>query len=116
MKKHKALNQKRERRSRRIHARVRGTAVCPRLSVHRSNSHIYAQFIDDEKRITLVGVSSASIKKGSLTEKAVAVAQTLCEGAKKKGIERAVFDRGRFKYHGIIKNIAEAVRKSGITI
>lgn len=97
---------------------------CIRISVFRSIKHIYAQIIDDSQHSTLVSCSTHELFKDSTTEmaagdkklKARAVGIELARRAKDKGIERAVFDRGRFMYHGRIKALAEGLREGGITI
>jgi large subunit ribosomal protein L18 len=94
----------------------------PRLSVHKSNSHIYAQLIDDAQRVTLVSAStkdkevSSKIKSKNLCNIAAAevVGQLVAERAKSKKIKEVVFDRGGCIYHGKIKAIAEAARKAGL--
>ncbi len=111
-----------------IRAKVKGTAEAPRLSVFRSNAHIYAQLIDDEKGVTLLSVSDKEIKTvaAKVSEKdgknengrRIAVAREVgllaAEKAKKAKIEKVVFDRGGFKYHGRVKSIAEGAREGGL--
>lgn len=115
-------NQKREqriRRKRRVRSRVRGTATRPRLSIFRSNRHIFAQLIDDTAAHTIVSVSDKDlpkIKKGKrsrvvLAEKAGAL---IAKKAMEKKIEMVVFDRGRYRYHGIVKSFAQGARKEGL--
>lgn len=87
----------------------------PRLSVFRSNRHIYAQVIDDSKGITLVSASSMEVTDGGTkTEVAKKVGYLLAEKALKLKISKVVFDRGKFKYHGRIKALAEAAREKGL--
>src|SRR5947208_4863955 len=93
---------RRLRRRRRVRAKVRGTAARPRISVFRSNRGIFAQLVDDETGRTLVAVQWTEpelrgLKKAELSTKA---GQLLAERAKAAGIERAVFDRGGYQYHG----------------
>lgn len=117
MNKVKLKNKKRERRHQRIRAKIRGTAVKPRLSVYRSLSHIYAQLINDELGITLVSAKDFEVKTGKTkTEKAFEVGKLLAQKAKEKGISQAVFDRGKFRYHGRIKALAEGAREVGLKI
>jgi len=103
------------RRHIRIKARMRGTATCPRLVVFRSNKRIYAQLVDDEARKTLVSASdiknAAVVKK---TESARKVGLELAKKAIEKGIERCVFDRAGYKYHGRVKSLAEGAREGGL--
>lgn len=111
----------------RIRRWVRGTSSRPRLSVFRSLKHIYAQLVDDEAGRTLASVSSASAEfrerthafgAGTRSGGNVAAAKLLGEmaaqKAKAKGIERVVFDRGGYRYHGRIKAFAEAARAGGL--
>ncbi len=90
----------------------------PRLSIHRSSRHIYAQIIDDEKGATLAAASTldASLrgKTGATVEGAEKVGKLIAERAKKAGIDRVVFDRGGFIYHGRVKALAEAAREGGL--
>ncbi len=93
----------------------------PRLSVHRSGQHIYAQVIDDEKGVTVAAAStidkdlSAKIGKTINKEAAVAVGKLVAERAKKAGVSKVVFDRGHYMYHGRIKALAEAAREAGLS-
>lgn len=105
---------KRERRHRRVRAKVAGTASRPRLSVYKSNTRIVAQLIDDEKGITLAAVSSAGEKGKTPRERAEKAAATLAKLAGEKKVKAVVFDRGGFQYMGTIKAFAEAARASGL--
>ncbi len=105
----------------RIHKRIReklaGTPERPRLAVFRSISHIYAQVIDDTQGRTLV--SASSVDKGARTNggniaAAKAIGKAVAERAKEKGINRVVFDRGGYKYHGRVKALADAARAAGL--
>lgn len=107
--------EKRTRRHGRIRAKVRGTEDRPRLSVFRSNKHIVAQLINDEKGVTLVAVSTASVKKGTKTERAREAGKQVALAGKGKGITKAVFDRGGFRYTGRIAAVAEGAREGGLT-
>ena len=115
MSKQSDLNKKRERRAIRSRAKLFGTLERPRLSVHKSNAYVYLQMIDDESKTTLVN-SSTQNKKGSSSEKIQAMIAELISRAQEKKITSAVLDRGKFRYHGIIKIIAEEARKGGIKI
>ncbi len=108
---------------RRVHARirkkVRGTAERPRLAVHFSGQHIYAQLIDDEAGRTLAAVCTtqkdlAAQKHRPNVKGAEKIGATVAEKAKAKGIELVVFDRGGFTYHGKIKALADAARAGGL--
>ncbi len=108
---------KRITRHRRVRAKISGTKERPRLSIFRSHQHVFLQLIDDESGQTLVSASSREAKDiKSKTPKAEAVAKLLCERAFKSGIRSAAFDRGGYKFHGRVKAVAEAVRKSGLKI
>lgn len=106
--------QKRIRRHKRIRSRVIGTGKVPRLSVFRSNKHIYAQLIDDNKGVTLAAVSGTDTKGGNKTEKAKEAGITLAKEAKKKKIDDVVFDRGGFIFAGRVKALAEGAREAGL--
>ncbi len=106
--------QQRERRHKRVRSKVIGTAERPRLSIYKSNTRVIAQVIDDERGVTLAAVSSSEIKSGTPREKAEAVAATLAQKAKDKGVTKVVFDRGGFQYLGTIKAFADAARKAGL--
>jgi len=111
----------RERRHRRIRRRLSGTPERPRVAVFRSTKHIYAQIVDDLKRVTLFAVDSTSKevkarlegKKGKVAA-AVACGEILAEKAKAKGITAVCFDRGGYLYHGRVKALAEAARNAGL--
>jgi len=103
---------------RRIRKRVSGTGQRPRLSVYRSLHHIYAQVIDDVAGSTLVSASSAEkgsgIAGGGNLSGAKTVGRLVAERAKEKGIQKVVFDRGGYLYHGRVKALAEAAREAGL--
>ncbi len=96
--------------------KINGTAECPRLSVFRSNAHIHAQLIDDVKGVTLVAASSVSLKleNGSNIEAAKTVGAEIAKLAVAKGIEKVVFDRSGYVYHGRVAALAEAARENGL--
>jgi len=101
---------------RRIRAKVSGTPERPRLSVFRSNKHIYAQIIDDAAGVTLAAASSREGDAGIGVEASKAVGQRIGERAKEAGVDRAVFDRGGYRYHGNVAAIAEGARAAGLTL
>jgi large subunit ribosomal protein L18 len=111
-----ATKKKRTRRQRRVRSRVQGTPDRPRLTVFRSNRSIYAQMIDDLKGGTLISASSTEIKESGLRKSQVAekVGELLAAKAKDKNINKVVFDRGGYLYHGRVKALAEGARKGGI--
>lgn len=111
----------REARRQKIKTRVRknlaGTPERPRLSVYRSNTGMYAQIIDDEGGRTLASASSIKDKKANgvpKLEQAKLVGQAIAEKAKAAGIEKVVFDRNGYLYHGRVKALAEAAREAGL--
>jgi len=136
----KQLN--RQRRHSRVRALVKGTSERPRISVFKSNKHIFTQFIDDETGKTILSSKVVADKKskigrgegpvrsprgtraepglgsrvsvGTKTDKATKIGEMLAEKAKESGIKEAVFDRGGFKFHGRIKAVADGLRKGGI--
>jgi large subunit ribosomal protein L18 len=114
------IHTKRNEIRKRIHDRIRrklsGTAERPRLNVYRSLNHIYAQVIDDQKGETLVSVSTLALKAktGGNVAAAREMGKSIAEKAKEKGIEKVVFDRGGFLYHGRIKALADAAREAGL--
>lgn len=109
-----------QKRHERLRVRLAGTAERPRLSVYRSNKHIYAQVIDDTKGITLVSASSIDkelkdkLSHGGNIEASKAIGKLIAERAKAKGISKVVFDRGGNIYHGRIAAIADAAREGGM--
>jgi len=94
----------------------RGTSHIPRLSVFRSNTHIYAQLVDDTVGKTLVSVSSLSVKdiKGKKQDISKEIGKLLAKKAKEKKITKAVFDRGSYRYHGRVKAVADGAREEGL--
>ncbi|MDQ3669255.1 MAG: 50S ribosomal protein L18 [Actinomycetota bacterium] len=107
--------QARQRRQRRIRGKIAGTAERPRLAVFRSNRGIFAQLVDDQSGHTLASASWTSLSSpGSKIEQATAVGKALAQAAKKAGIERCVFDRGGYLYHGRVKALAEGAREEGL--
>jgi large subunit ribosomal protein L18 len=108
------------RRRRHVRRQITGTAERPRLSVFRSSKHIYAQLIDDLSGATLAAASSTNPEMRSGTpyggnvKAAVVVGKKLAEAAKAKGINKAAFDRGHYRYHGRIKALADAAREGGL--
>jgi large subunit ribosomal protein L18 len=107
-------------RRRRIRKRIKGTTGRPRLCVFRSARHIYAQIIDDTRGLTLVSASSTEvdIRQKEKFENKIALAtfigKQVGERAKEKGIQKVVFDRNGFLYHGRVKAVSEGARESGL--
>ena len=114
-----ALNklEKRNRIKRRVRGKISGSAELPRLSVYKSNKEIYAQLIDDKDGKTLASASSREKgvdAKGTTVEISSAVGKAIAEKAKAAGIEKVVFDRNGFVYHGRIKALADGAREGGL--
>lgn len=113
-------NTVRLRKHKRIRAKISGTTLRPRLCVFRSLSNIYAQIIDDETQSTLVSASSlesaikSNIGNGGNKEAAKEVGKLIAQKALEKGIEKVVFDRGGYIYHGRVLSLAEAAREAGL--
>jgi large subunit ribosomal protein L18 len=114
-------SRKRAKRVMRVRKHLRGSSETPRLSVFKSNQHIAVQIIDDEKGITLAGIGTMSkdlrskgkaLKRSKSTAKQVG--EKIAKLAKEKNIERVIFDRGRFKFHGLIAELANAAREAGL--
>ncbi len=114
-------NQSTDRRKARVRRAIRAHGGDrPRLSVFRSSKQISAQIIDDEKGVTLVAVSTLEkafrdqLKTGANVEAAKRIGQEIAERAKKAGVEKVVFDRGSYMYHGRVKALAEGAREGGL--
>ena len=105
---------RRNRRKRGIRKRVFGTSEQPRLTVYRSNQHVYAQVIDDVRGHTLAFASSASLDKGSDVNAATEVGRQIGEKARGAGVEAVSFDRNGYRYHGRVKALADAAREAGL--
>lgn len=112
----KQLN--RTRRHRRVRALIRGTKERPRVSVFKSNKHIFVQLIDDESRKTIFSSKIVSSKKSKIksskSDKAGEIGKMVANKAKIAGINEVVFDRGGYKYHGRIKALADGLRAGGL--
>jgi large subunit ribosomal protein L18 len=108
------------RRQRRVRGKVHGTAARPRLRVTRSNSHIYAQVIDDVAGVTIASAATIDpevrgvTKRGSNVEAAKAVGEVVGRRALEKGVTEVVFDRGGRLYHGRVKALADGAREAGL--
>lgn len=116
-------NEARQKRHTRVRKRVHGSMARPRMNVYRSSNNIYVQVIDDVAGTTLASASTldaslrtdkASKSVGGNIEAAKAVGKLIAERAKAAGIERVVFDRGGYLYHGRIKGLADAARENGL--
>lgn len=104
----------------RVRKKLKGTDVRPRLSVSKTNLHIYAQLIDDVNGVTLAGIGTLSKPnksasfKGRSKEAARQIGKQIAELAKQKKIDAVIFDRGRYKFHGIIAELANSAREAGL--
>lgn len=108
-----------EKRKRRVRGKLFGTSTQPRVSVYRSNKHIFVQAIDDTKGTTVASAHDTMLKskdKLTKTQKAQAVAQILATALQKVKVGQVVFDRGAYRYHGRVKAVAEALREAGIRL
>ena len=116
--KSKQLN--RTRRHRRVRAKILGTKDRPRISVFKSNKHVFVQLSNDETGKTLLSSKVDSDKKsklkGTKNDKALEVGKIVAEKAKKEGIGEVVFDRGGYKYHGRVKALADGLRAGGLKL
>jgi large subunit ribosomal protein L18 len=119
--KQKEIELRRQRRRHHVRNRVRGTAECPRLTVHRSLQHIGVQLIDDMGKKTLASVSTRDrdlrdqVRYGGNKSAAETIGKIIAEKAKAAGVERVAFDRGHAKYHGRVAALANAAREAGLT-
>ena len=112
----KSPEQRRLRRRRRVRAKIRGTAERPRLAVYRSNRGLYAQLIDDRGGHTLAQASwrEDELRKLEASERAKRTGELLAERAKQAGVETCVFDRGGYRFHGRVAELAAGARESGL--
>ena len=107
----------REKRRKRVRRKIAGTAARPRLSVYRSNVHIYAQLIDDDAQTTLAAADSREAGEAENRKDAARkVGELIASKASEAGIETAVFDRGGNKYHGRLAALAEGAREGGLKL
>jgi len=110
----------RDRRKAHIRKKVNGTAERPRLSIFRSAKHMYAQIVDDAAHQTILAVSTldekimAELKGLKKTERAKKIGTAIAERCKAKGIDKVVFDRNGFIYHGRVSALADAAREAGL--
>ncbi len=107
--------QKINKRKNRVRLHIRAVSDRPRLSVIRTNAHIWVQLIDDTKGLTLAATSSKTLGvKGTKTEVATKVGEKIAELALANKVKKITFDRGAYRYHGRIKALAEGARKAGL--
>jgi len=103
------------RRHARVRSKISGTASNPRVSVYRSNAHIYVQVIDDVNQKTIFGKSDKDMK-GTKSERALVLGKEVAKEIIKMGISTALFDRGGYKYHGRVLNVATGLREAGLKV
>ncbi|MFZ2693982.1 MAG: 50S ribosomal protein L18 [Minisyncoccia bacterium] len=114
MKSSSLKKEKRTRRHVRIRANISGTSVIPRLSIFKSNKHVSAQLVDDEKNVTIAGSHSRNVKGKTMMEKSVLVGEDIAKKAEALKVKKVVFDRGGFIYTGCVKALADGARKGGL--
>lgn len=120
MRQQKTVNKQRWRRANRVRDKVRGDATCPRLSVRRSNKHLYCQLIDDEAGRTIASASTrdktlaGQISYGGNCEAAKIIGAAIAERAKAAGVTTVRFDRACYKFHGRVAELANAAREGGL--
>ena len=111
---------RKDRRKRSIRKKISGTSERPRMTVHKSNKNIFVQIIDDIEGKTICGVSTLipAFKSKADTRKnlnfAVSIGEEIAKAAQEKGVKKVVFDRAGYKYHGVVKAVADAARKNGL--
>lgn len=114
----KSREERRYRRHLRVRKKVAGTAARPRLVVYRSNKSIYAQLVDDDRGVTLLGVCDRSegiaVEGNGKVARSLAAGKLLAEKAKAAGVTTVVFDRGGYRYHGRVRAVAEGAREGGL--
>ncbi len=105
-----------KRRTQRVRSNLKRLGMVPRVTVFRSLKHMYVQVVDDMKQQTLASCSTLELKdlKGNKKEKAYAIGLELAKKAKEKGVNAIVFDRGRFRFHGRVKSLAQGLGEGGL--
>lgn len=103
-----------EKRAMRVRSKIKAGTTRPRLSLHRSNKHLYAQIIDDAQGVTIVGLSSSSFEGATKSEIAANFGKAFAAKVAEKKIDEVVFDRGSSKFHGRVKAFADSARESGL--
>jgi large subunit ribosomal protein L18 len=113
-------NASRLKRHLRVRKKIEGTTLRPRLNIFRSSKHMYAQIIDDSKGVTIVAASTLdkeltdAVTNGGNVESARQVGALIAKRAKEQGVEKVVFDRGGYLYHGRVQALADAAREAGL--
>lgn len=122
MDKNKFKTERRNKIRRRIRSTVRGTAERPRMSIYKSNKHVYLQLINDRENVTLMALSTKSadlqdlIKDKPALDSARVIGEELAKAATDQGIKKVVYDRSGYKYHGIVKAAADGARAGGLDL
>ncbi|REL23961.1 50S ribosomal protein L18 [Rhodohalobacter sp. SW132] len=122
MKKNRIKTERRNKIRRRIRSTITGTAERPRLAVFKSSKHIYLQLINDRENVTITSVSSTTadlrseLADKSKVEAAHLIGQEIAKAAIDMGIKKVVFDRGGYKYHGVVKSAADGAREGGLDL
>ncbi|MEX0662598.1 MAG: 50S ribosomal protein L18 [Balneolaceae bacterium] len=120
MKKNKVKKQRRDKIRRRVRATIRGTAERPRLSIFKSNKHVYLQLINDRDNMTITAVSTKTVdlqkdlKDKTSVESAKIIGEALAKVAIDQGINKVVYDRSGYKFHGVVKAAADGAREGGL--
>lgn len=112
----KRKNSLRNKRKLRVRGKIFGTAQKPRISLFRSNKHLYAQAINDESGVTLASVDGKKLGFGSTKEEARKTAASFAVVLKEAGIKEAIFDRNGYLYHGVVASFADSLRENGISL
>jgi len=112
----KRKNRVRLKRKARVRGKISGTSTHPRVSIFRSNKHVYAQAIDDVAGVTLASADGRAMGLKANREDAKKVANALADALKAKNIESVVFDRNGYLYHGVVASFADALREAGIKL
>ncbi|GAA3411917.1 50S ribosomal protein L18 [Paenibacillus hodogayensis] len=113
-------NKARHKRHLRVRKKIKGTQERPRLNIFRSSKHMYAQLVDDINGVTIASASTQDkelkeqVENGGNTEAAQKVGSLVAQRAKEKGIDKVVFDRGGYLYHGRVQALADAAREAGL--
>jgi len=113
-KKHRSVM--RRKRTFRVRKKLKGTSERPRISVVKTNQHVYAQLIDDDAQKTLAHASTVALKTKKSRESGKKLGQLIAEACVQLQIKKVIIDRGRFKYHGVVAAIADGAREGGLEV
>ena len=112
----RAVSEIRKKRAFRVRKKLRGTGERPRISIIKTNQHVHVQLINDDEGKTLGHASTLTLKSRKNKESGKQLGQMIAEVCKKLHIKKAVIDRGRFKYHGVIAAVADGAREGGVEV